>query len=87
MKLYHMSGAGNDFMVIDARGLTLDFSQLSKTLCAQYGTDGFMALDVSEIGDFRLHFYNPDGSRGRCAATVPGASVSWLMIWVLPGKQ
>ena len=64
MKLYHMSGAGNDFMVIDARGLTLDFSQLSKMLCAQYGTDGFMALDVSEIGDFRLHFYNPDGSRG-----------------------
>ena len=64
MKLYHMSGAGNDFMVMDARGLTFDFSPLAQKLCKQYGTDGFMALDVSEIADFRLHFYNSDGSRG-----------------------
>ena len=64
MKLYHMSGAGNDFMVMDARGLQIDFSSLAETLCKKYGTDGFMALDVSEIADFRLHFYNSDGSRG-----------------------
>lgn len=64
MKLYHMSGAGNDFMVLDARGKTFDFSQLAITLCAKYGTDGFMAVDDSPIADFRLHFYNSDGSRG-----------------------
>ena len=64
MKLYHMSGAGNDFMVVDARGVEMDFSPLAVELCKKYGTDGFMALDVSEIADFRLHFYNADGSRG-----------------------
>ena len=64
MKLYHMSGAGNDFMVIDARGLKPDFSALAVRLCKTYRTDGFMALDVSETADFRLHFYNADGSRG-----------------------
>ncbi len=64
MKIYHMSGAGNDFMVMDARGLQMDFSPLTVELCKQYGTDGFMALDVSETADFRLHFYNSDGSRG-----------------------
>ena len=64
MKLYHMSGAGNDFMVMDARGLQPDFSALAAQLCKAYGTDGFMALDVSETADFRLHFYNSDGSRG-----------------------
>ncbi len=64
MKCWHMSGAGNDFMVIDARGLTLDFSQLSKTLCAMTGADGFMAIDHSDTADFKLHFYNSDGSRG-----------------------
>ena len=64
MNIYHMSGAGNDFMVMDARGQELDFSALAKDLCKKYGTDGFMALDHSEIGDFRLHFYNSDGSRG-----------------------
>ena len=64
MEILHMSGAGNDFAVLDARGKTLDFETLSKKLCAQLGADGFLALDVSEKADFKLHFYNPDGSRG-----------------------
>ena len=64
MKIWHMSGAGNDFMVMDARGGRFDFPALAKDLCSRTGADGFMALDVSEIGDFRLHFYNSDGSRG-----------------------
>ena len=64
MKVYYMNGAGNDFMVIDARGLTLDFEKLSLGLCKLSGADGFMAVDDSEIADFKLHFYNADGSRG-----------------------
>ncbi len=64
MKCTHLSGAGNDFMVIDARGKSLDFSALALKLCRESGADGFMALDHSEIADFKLHFYNPDGSRG-----------------------
>ena len=64
MKIWHMNGAGNDFLVVDARGLTLDFSTLSKDLCARTGADGFMALDTSKTAAFRLHFYNSDGSRG-----------------------
>jgi diaminopimelate epimerase len=59
-----MSGAGNDFMVIDARGLTLDFSALALELCARMDCDGFMAVDNSDVADFKLHFYNADGSRG-----------------------
>ena len=64
MKLWHMSGAGNDFAVLDARGQQLDLEALAKKYCAQFHTDGFLALDVSEQADFRLHFYNPDGLRG-----------------------
>ena len=64
MQVWHMSGAGNDFMVMDARGTTQDFSRLALALCAKYGTDGFMAVDHSHQADFKLHFYNADGSRG-----------------------
>ena len=64
MKVYYMNGAGNDFMVIDARGLVLDFEKLSKELCKLTGADGFMAVDHSDKADFKLHFYNADGSRG-----------------------
>ena len=64
MNVYYMNGAGNDFMVIDARGQNLDFSALALELCKLTGADGFMAVDYSETADFRLHFYNADGSRG-----------------------
>ena len=64
MDIWHMNGAGNDFMVVDARGHDWDFTKLSTELCKLTGADGFMALDHSDSGDFRLHFYNSDGSRG-----------------------
>ena len=64
MQCWYMNGAGNDFMVIDARGQKLDFSKLAVELCKLTGADGFMATDVSDVADFRLHFYNSDGSRG-----------------------
>ncbi len=63
MQVWLMSGAGNDFAVIDARGQRISLSQLAKQLCAITKADGFMALDQAENADFRLHFYNSDGSR------------------------
>ena len=59
-----MNGAGNDFMVIDGRGVQADYAAMAKELCALRGADGFMAVDFSSLADFRLHFYNSDGSRG-----------------------
>ena len=64
MRCLYMSGAGNDFMVVDGRGQNLNYEQLSQKLCAMTNADGFMALDVSDKADFRLHYYNADGSRG-----------------------
>lgn len=64
MNVWYMNGAGNDFMVIDARGTELDFRKISVELCKLKGADGFMAVDQSDVADFRLHFYNADGSRG-----------------------
>ena len=64
MECWHMSGAGNDFMVVDARGREMDFSRTAVQLCKLSGADGFMAVDESGVADFRLHFYNSDGSRG-----------------------
>ena len=64
MNVYYMNGAGNDFMVMDARGGEFDFSALALELCKLAGADGFMAVDHSQKADFKLHFYNADGSRG-----------------------
>ena len=65
MNVYYMNGAGNDFMVMDAReNENLDFSKLALEYCRLTGADGFMAVGKSDTADFRLHFYNADGSRG-----------------------
>ena len=78
MEAYYMNGAGNDFMVIDARGQSLDFSRLALDLCAMTGADGLMAVAYSEIADFRLHFYNADGSRGEmCGHGCPKISTGF----------
>ena len=64
MHVHYMNGAGNDFMVMDAREQKIDFASLAIELCKLTGADGFMAIDHSDTADFRLHFYNSDGPRG-----------------------
>ena len=64
MEITVMNGAGNDFVVLDARGKDLDFASLAIKLCKEHGTDGLLAADVSDKADFKLHFYNSDGLRG-----------------------
>ena len=61
-----MSGAGNDFVVLDGRGI--DVSEFLRPkriaeLCREYRTDGLMILDDGDA-DFRMEFFNPDGSGG-----------------------
>ena len=66
VKLYKMSGAGNDFVVLDGRGVDVsEFRQPERIaeLCREYRTDGLMILDNGDA-DFRMEFYNPDGSGG-----------------------
>ena len=66
VKLYKMSGAGNDFVVLDGRGVDVSgFRRPERIaeLCREYRTDGLMILDNGDA-DFRMEFYNPDGSGG-----------------------
>lgn len=71
MKFTKMQGAGNDFIVINNTEEKLSpekFSLLAKTLCARrmsIGADGLMIVDQPQNGgDYRMHFYNADGSLG-----------------------
>jgi len=62
-----MSGAGNDFVVIDNRTLRYSLSreQIAR-LCDRHfgiGADGLLAVEPSDHGtaDFRMRYYNADG--------------------------
>ncbi len=76
-----MSGAGNDFIVIDHRRLLIppgEQSELAQRICRRMfsvGADGLILLEDSAVADFSWRFYNADGSvaemcgnGARCAA-------------------
>jgi diaminopimelate epimerase len=66
MNFTKMNGAGNDFVVVDNRGLDLALSrEMIARLCDRHrgvGADGLLAVEPSETGaDFRMRYYNADG--------------------------
>lgn len=75
-----MTGAGNDFIVIDDRGNSIgeDARELARELCRRrvsVGADGLILLVPSTRCDFRMRYFNADGSEadmcgngGRCVA-------------------
>lgn len=71
MKFTKMHGAGNDFVIINTLEEEADLSdipRLAKTLCSRrtgIGADGLMLAARAEgDADFKLLFYNSDGSLG-----------------------
>ena len=70
MKFWKMNGAGNDFIVINniEEQIPVEkFNEIAKTLCERHlsvGADGMMVVETSQIGDYRMLFYNSDGSMG-----------------------
>lgn len=71
MQFWKMNGAGNDFIILNniQEGLPAEaFPVLARTLCTPHrslGADGFMVVEPAQgKGDFRMRFYNSDGSVG-----------------------
>lgn len=68
MKFYKYQGAGNDFLIADNRdgSLVLSAEQVAALCDRRYGVgaDGLMLLECSEDCDFRMVYFNSDGSGG-----------------------
>lgn len=68
MKFYKYQGAGNDFLIADNRdgALSLTTEQIAFLCDRRYGVgaDGLMLLETSDKYDFRMTYYNSDGSGG-----------------------
>jgi diaminopimelate epimerase len=67
ISFYKISAAGNDFILIDNRKniLPADVSALAAQMCNRkfaVGADGLIALENSSAADFRMKFFNSDGS-------------------------
>ncbi len=79
IKFSKLSGAGNDFIVIDNRDLSINLSPAQiNTLCTRrtgIGADGLILIEPSATYAFSMKYFNADGfigsmcgNGGRCAA-------------------
>lgn len=68
MRFYKYQGAGNDFLIADNRdgSVQLNTAQIAALCDRRYGVgaDGLMLLESSAEYDFRMVYYNSDGSGG-----------------------
>ncbi len=70
MKFWKMNGAGNDFIVInniEEKIPAEKYGEIAKLLCERHmsiGADGMMFVEPSEKADYKMAFYNSDGSMG-----------------------
>ena len=66
LKFTKMEGIGNDYVYIDNINQTVDNpSELSKKISDRHfgiGSDGFILISRSDVADFKMNIYNPDGS-------------------------
>ena len=63
-----MHGAGNDYIYIDGRGLTLNWPKIAVSMSDRHfgvGSDGLILALGSDRADLRMEMFNSDGSVGR----------------------
>lgn len=78
-----MTGAGNDFVVIDNRARRIkDGSRAAKLLCDRrwgIGADGLLLLQKSRKARYKLMYYNADGSYGGMCGNG-GRCIAWYAV-------
>jgi len=85
-----MSGAGNDFVMVDNRDLSLALDQARiASLCDRHfgvGADGLLAVEPATNGaDYRMRYYNADGGEAEMCGN--GARCFARFVAALEGQR
>lgn len=85
MKFTKLQGAGNDFVLVEASEINLDWPQRAVAMCDRHfgiGADGLLMLLPSYLADFQMRIFNPDGSE----AEACGNGLRCLIRYVIDKK-
>ncbi|MBM4175530.1 MAG: diaminopimelate epimerase [Ignavibacteria bacterium] len=75
-----MTGAGNDFILFDDESIELTPEKI-KILCSRnygIGADGILTIHKSQLVNFKILYYNSDGSGGALCANGARCAVKYL---------
>ena len=65
MKFSKLQATGNDFIIVDARTVKREWSELAQAACDRHfgiGADGLILVQDSTVADLRMRIFNSDGS-------------------------
>jgi diaminopimelate epimerase len=68
MNFTKLQGSGNDFVLVEADEARRDWSRLALAICDRHlgvGADGLLLVSPSEVADFKMRVFDPDGSEAR----------------------
>ncbi len=98
LRAYKYQGAGNDFIVIDncdgrlrrLSGTVSLTAGLIRALCDRHygiGADGLMLLENSRASDFRMTYFNSDGSGGMMCGNGGRCIAAFAAYLGIPAKE
>jgi diaminopimelate epimerase len=82
MNFTKMQGAGNDFVLVETNDIQRGWSPVATAMCDRrfgVGADGLLLLLPSDVADFKMRIFNPDGSE----AEACGNGLRCLVRYVL----
>jgi len=82
MKFTKMQGAGNDFVLVEAGDMQRDWAKVAEAMCDRHygiGADGLLLLLPSDVADFRMRMFNPDGSESDACGNGLRCLVKYFM--------
>jgi len=86
-----MSGAGNDFVVIDNRGGAIASPEaLARQICtrrASVGADGLILIEESKSATIRMLYFNADGSRADFCANGTRCAARFAFLEAMAGSE
>src|SRR6267142_870314 len=84
-----MSGAGNDFIVLDAPN-GMDLKKLAAKACDRtngIGADGIIVVDKSKKADYRMRIINADGSEAEMCGNGARCMAAYIVRHHNPKKK
>lgn len=91
IKFTKMHAYGNDYVYIDAINQKLNnFNQLAKFVSNRHfgiGSDGMVLICSSEIADFRMRMFNPDGTEGEMCGNALRSMTKFVYEHNLTNKE